>query len=155
MSSALVRVIASYKPDDTISQEYSCRNRTVRERSGPRGVGVRVSSRENGVFDLALNNAVNLAREYSNQAEELEVEIVAYGPGLHMLRADTSPVTSRIHSITESVPGIVLSACGNTIKAMEKAEGHPLELLPHVGIVSAGAVRLVALQEAGWSYLRV
>ena len=118
-------------------------------------VALQVSSRENGVFDLALNNAVNLAREYSNQAEELEVEIVAYGPGLHMLRADTSPVTSRIHSITESVPGIVLSACGNTIKAREKAEGHPLELLPHVGIVSAGAVRLVALQEAGWSYLRV
>ena len=74
-------------------------------------VAMQVSSREGGVFDLALNNAVNLAREYSEQAEELEVEIVAYGPGLHMLRADTSPVTARIHSISESVPGIVLSAC--------------------------------------------
>ncbi|MEE7462241.1 hypothetical protein MFUR16E_13565 [Methylobacterium fujisawaense] len=118
-------------------------------------VAMQVSSNEGGVFDLALNNAVNLAREYSDQAEELEVEIVAYGPGLHMLRADTSPVTSRIHSITDSVPGIVLSACGNTIKAMEKAEGHTLQLLPHVGVVTAGAVRLVTLQEAGWSYLRV
>lgn len=118
-------------------------------------VAMQVSSNEGGVFDLALNNAVNLAREYSDQAEELEIEIVAYGPGLHMLRADTSPVRLRIHSITESVPGIVLSACGNTVKAMEKAEGHTVELLPHVGVVTAGAVRLVALQEAGWSYLRV
>lgn len=118
-------------------------------------VAMQVSSRDGAVFDLALNNAVNLARDYGDQAEEFEIEIVAYGPGLHMLRADTSPVTARIHSVIESVPGIVLSACGNTIKAMEKAEGHPLELLPHVGIVSAGAVRLVTLQEAGWSYLRV
>ncbi|AYO83092.1 DsrE family protein [Methylobacterium brachiatum] len=130
---------------------------TAAPATGPKThrVAMQVSSRESGVFDLALNNAVNLAREYSEQAEELEVEIVAYGPGLHMLRADTSPVTARIHSISESVPGIVLSACGNTIKAMEKAEGHPLELLPHVGIVPAGAVRLVTLQEARWSYLRV
>ncbi len=118
-------------------------------------VTMQVSSREGGLFDLALNNAVNLARGYGDLGEKVEVEIVAYGPGLHMLRADTSPVTARIGSIADSVPGIVLSACGNTIKAMEKAEGHVLELLPNVGVVPAGVVRLVALQEVGWSYLRV
>src|SRR6478735_8872836 len=66
-------------------------------------VAMQVSSRDGGVFDLALNNAINLARDYSDQAEELEVEIVAYGPGLHMLRADTSPVTVKIPATTESV----------------------------------------------------
>lgn len=118
-------------------------------------VAMQVSTNDAGVFDLALNNAVNLAREYGEVAEEVEVEIVTYGPGLHMVRADTSPVKARIHSVTESVPGIVISACGNTITAMEHAEGRKLELLPDVGVVRAGAVRLVALQEAGWSYLRV
>ncbi|MDP4024672.1 DsrE family protein [Methylobacterium sp. NEAU 140] len=118
-------------------------------------VAMQVSSNDAGVFELALNNAVNLAREYGDLAEELAVEIVAYGPGLHMVRADTSPVKARIRSVTESVPEIVLSACGNTVKAMEQAEGRELELLPRVGVVRAGAVRLVTLQEAGWSYLRV
>ncbi|WP_438345752.1 DsrE family protein [Methylorubrum populi] len=118
-------------------------------------VAMQVSTNDAGVFDLALNNAVNLAREYGEAAEEVEIEIVAYGPGLHMVRADTSPAKARIHSVTDSVPGIVLSACGNTITAMEGAEGHRLELLPNVGVVRAGAVRLVTLQEAGWSYLRV
>lgn len=118
-------------------------------------VAMQVSTNDAGVFDLALNNAVNLAREFGEVAEEIEVEIVAYGPGLHMVRADTSPAKARIHSVTESVPGIVLSACGNTITAMEHAEGHKLELLSGVSVVRAGAVRLVALQEAGWSYLRV
>ncbi|KQQ14192.1 hypothetical protein ASF53_10220 [Methylobacterium sp. Leaf123] len=118
-------------------------------------VAIQVSTNDAGVFDLALNNAVNLAREYGEAAEELEVEIVAYGPGLHMVRADTSPAKARLHSVTASVPGLVISACGNTITAMEHAEGRKLELLPNVGVVRAGAVRLVALQEAGWSYLRV
>lgn len=118
-------------------------------------VAMQVSTNDAGVFDLALNNAVNLAREYGEAAEELEMEIVVYGPGLHMVRADTSPVKARIHSVTGSVPGIVISACGNTITAMEHAERRKLELLEGVGVVRAGAVRLVALQEAGWSYLRV
>lgn len=46
-------------------------------------------------------------------------------------------------------------ACGNTITTMERTEGRKLELLPDVGVVRAGAVRLVTLQEADWSYLRV
>ena len=118
-------------------------------------IAMQVSTNDPGVFDLALHNAVNLAREYGEAAEEFEVEIVTYGPGLHMVRADTSPAKARVRSVMESVPGIVMSACGNTITAMEKAEGRTLELLPDVGVVRAGAVRLVALQEAGWSYLRV
>lgn len=118
-------------------------------------VAMQVSTNDAGVFDLALNNAVNLAREYGEAAEEAEVEIVVYGPGLHMVRADTSPAKARIKSVMESVPGIVISACGNTITAMEHAEGRKVELLPTVGVVRAGAVRLVALQEAGWSYIRV
>lgn len=118
-------------------------------------IAMQVSTNDAGVFDLALNNAVNLAREYGEVAEEFEIEIVAYGPGLHMFRADNSPAKARVRSVMESVPGIVLSACGNTITAMEHAEGRKVELLPDVGVVRAGAVRLVALQEAGWSYLRV
>ncbi len=118
-------------------------------------VAMQVSTNDAGVFDLALNNAVNLAREYGEAAEEVEIEIVAYGPGLHMVRADTSPAKARIHSVTDSVPGIVLSACGKHHHCHGARGRARLELLPNVGVVRAGAVRLVTLQEAGWSYLRV
>ena len=118
-------------------------------------VALQVSTNDPGLFDLALNNAVNLSREFSELAEEVEMEIVAYGPGLHMLRDDTSPVKAKIKSVTQSIPGIALSACGNTITAMEHAEGRKVDVLPGVRVVRAGAVRLVTLQEAGWSYLRV
>nr|WP_246681715.1 DsrE family protein [Methylobacterium sp. L1A1] len=129
----------------------------VAAEAGPKAhrIAMQVSTNDAGVFDLALNNAVNLAREYGEAAEDMEVEIVAYGPGLHMVRTDTSPTKARIKSVMESVPGVVMSACGNTITAMEHAEGRKLELLPGVGVVRAGAVRLVALQETGWSYLRI
>ena len=60
------------------------------------------------------------------------IDIVTYGPGLHMLRADTSPVQDRIKRLKDMVfPGkIQFSACNNTKQGMEKAEGHAISICP-------------------------
>ena len=63
---------------------------------------------------------------YRGKNEDVDVDIVAYGPGLHMLRADTSPVKDRIKRLKDmAFPGkIQFSACNNTKQGMEKTEGH-------------------------------
>jgi intracellular sulfur oxidation DsrE/DsrF family protein len=71
-----------------------------------------------------------------------------------MLRADTSPVISKIAALKESMPTVRFSACNNTKKGMEKAEGKPVVLIPEAVIVPAGVVRLMERQEEGWSYIR-
>jgi hypothetical protein len=58
-------------------------------------VAVQVNQNDKGVMDLALNNARNIIDYYKEKGETVAVEIVTYGPGLHMLRADTSPVKDR------------------------------------------------------------
>ena len=105
-------------------------------------------------MNLALNNAVNVVQHYSSAGEEVEIEIVAYGPGLHMLRDDTSPVKARVKSISESMPSVAFTACGNTSDAMKKAEGKDIPLLSQAKVVPAGVVRLMELQEKGWSYVK-
>lgn len=105
-------------------------------------------------MNLTLNNMSNAATHYSGTGEQFELELVAYGPGLHMLRADTSSVKDRIASIKESIDGVTFSACNVTKTAMEKSEGHPIAILPQARIVPAGVVRLVELQESGWSYIK-
>ncbi len=119
-------------------------------------VSIQVDQNDPAVMNLALNNASNIISEYRDRREEVEVEIVTYGPGLHMLREDTSPVKDRIKHIKEaSFPSkIQFSACNNTKQGMEKKEGHPISVVPEATIVSSGAVRLIELQEQGWSYLR-
>lgn len=47
-----------------------------------------------------------------------------------------------------------ISACNNTKEGMEKKEGHPISVLSEAVIVPSGVVRLMELQEKGWSYLR-
>jgi hypothetical protein len=107
-------------------------------------------------MDLALNNAANAIKYYSSKNQSIAVEIVAYGPGLNMLREDTSPVKDRISALKASKIGgdIHFSACHNTQMAMEKKEGHPIKLIPAATVVPAGIVRLTQLQEQGWSYIR-
>jgi intracellular sulfur oxidation DsrE/DsrF family protein len=119
-------------------------------------VSIQVDQNDPAVMNLALNNASNIIAEYRDRREEVEVEIVTYGPGLHMLREDTSPVKDRIKHIKEaSFPAkIQFSACNNTKQGMEKKEGHAISVVPEATVVSSGAVRLIELQEKGWTYLR-
>jgi intracellular sulfur oxidation DsrE/DsrF family protein len=122
----------------------------------PHRVAIQVNQNDPQVMNLALNNATNIIEYYRGKNEDVDIDIVAYGPGLHMLRADTSPVQDRLKRLKElAFPGKVqFSACNNTKQGMEKAEGKAISVVPDATIVPSGVVRLMELQEQGWSYVR-
>ncbi len=115
-----------------------------------------VDQNDAAVMNLTLNNVSNILEYYHSKGEQAEVEVVAYGPGLNMLRDDKSPVKARLKSIQSgSFPSkVAFSACGNTMKNMEKAEGHAIPIVPEAKVVTAGVVRVTELQEQGWAYIR-
>jgi uncharacterized protein len=117
---------------------------------------IQVDQNDPAVMNLALNNATNVIDYYRAKGEDVDVDVVTYGPGLHMLRADTSPVQDRIKRLKDyAFPSKVqFSACNNTKEGMEKKEGHPIAVVSEAVVVPSGVVRLMELQEAGWSYLR-
>jgi len=115
---------------------------------------LQVNSNEPEVMTLALNNASNVERYYTGLGEKVEIQIVAFGPGLHMLRDDTSPVKDRIKAISEKTSSISFQACGNTLDNMAKAENKPIRLVSQSSVVKSGVVRVMELQEQGWSYVR-
>jgi intracellular sulfur oxidation DsrE/DsrF family protein len=119
-------------------------------------VAIQVDQNDPAIMNLALNNATNIIEYYRGKGEDVDVDLVAYGPGLNMLRDDTSPVKERIKHLKDfAFPGkIQFSACNNTKKGMEKKEGHAISILPEATIVPSGVVQLVELQEQGWSYVR-
>jgi intracellular sulfur oxidation DsrE/DsrF family protein len=122
----------------------------------PHRLLIQVDQNDPAVMNLALNNATNVIEYYRSKGEDVDVDIVTYGPGLHMLRADTSPVKDRIKNLRDyAFPSKVqFSACNNTREGMEKKEGHPIDVLTDAVVVPSGVVRLMELQEKGWSYIR-
>ena len=117
---------------------------------------IQVDQNDPAVMNLALNNATNVIDYYRAKGEDVNVDVVTYGPGLHMLRADTSPVQDRIKNLKDyAFPNkIQFFACNNTKEGMEKKEGQPVTVLSEAVLVPSGVVRLMELQEKGWSYLR-
>jgi hypothetical protein len=120
----------------------------------PHRLVVQVDVNDPAVMNLALNNVSNVAKHYSEIGQKVEIEVVAFGPGLHMLRDDTSPVKARIKSMSETMPQLAFSACGNTRENMTRTEAKEIPLVAQAKVVNAGVVRLMELQERGWSYLR-
>jgi len=95
---------------------------------------------------LVLNNAQNLANFYG--PDKVDIEIVAYGPGLRTL-FKVNVFSKRIQQMSDA--GITFSACANTMKGM----GRDTASLNKVAkVVPGGVVRIMELQEAGWTYIR-
>jgi uncharacterized protein len=122
----------------------------------PHRVTIQIDQNDPQLMNMVLNNANNVIEYYRGRNEEVDLDIVAYGPGLYMLRADSSPVQDRIKHLKDmAFPGkIQFSACNNTKQGMEKAEGHAISILPEASIVPSGVVHLMELQEQGWSYVK-
>jgi len=104
----------------------------------------------NGVLDVAAN----VSRHYSAIGEEVEIQIVAYNDGLHMLRADTSPVRKRLENFMLSMVNVTFQACGNTLDTMTRNEGEEPPLIEGAEIVQTGVAHLLALSEEGWTLVR-
>jgi uncharacterized protein len=119
-------------------------------------IAFQVSANNPKVMNLVLNNVANVLAYYHNKGEKAQIEVVAYGPGLMMLREDKSPVKGRLKQIEKiSFPSkVTFSACHNTMKNMAKKEGHEIKIVPEARVVPAGVVRLTQLQEEGWTYIK-
>src|SRR5262245_2651959 len=120
----------------------------------PHRLILQVNSNEPAMMNLALNNASNVVQYYKDHGEKVSVEVVTFGPGLHMLREDTSPVKARIETLALSSPEISFKACGNTRENMSKAESKEIRLISEAKIVPSGVVRVMELQEQGWTYVK-
>ena len=120
----------------------------------PHRLILQVNTNEPAMMNLALNNATNVVQYYKDLGENVKIDVVAFGPGLHMLRDDTSPVKARIKAISESTPSISFDACGNTRENMSRAESKEVPLISEAKVVKSGVVRVMELQEQGWTYVK-
>lgn len=105
-------------------------------------------------MNLVRDNAQNLVADHREQGIPVRVRIVAYGPGLPMLRADISPAKDRISAMSLGIEGLSFAACANTMKAMARREGREPPILREAEVVPSGVVELVELQRQGWAYER-
>lgn len=131
---ALYAVIASAEEEKPFAEER---------------VVLQISDEDPAKQTLVLNVANNLIKHYG--PDKVDIEIVAFGPGLRLLFADNAN-TGRIDGLTGS--GVRFAACSNTIANMSKNLGKELALNPHATRVSAGVVRILELTRKGYTLIK-
>jgi hypothetical protein len=107
---------------------------------------IQVSDNDPAKWNLALNNAKNIQKDIGK--DKVDLEIVAYGPGIGMLKAE-SEVANRIQEAVES--GVQVMACENT---MRNQKLNKTDMNTKVGYVSSGVVEIMQKQQQGYTYLR-
>jgi len=115
---------------------------------------LQVNTSDPAAMSLTLNSATNVTQHYKELGEKVEIEVITFGPGLHMLRDDTSPVKARIEQMALSTPEVSFKACGNTQEKMHQAEHKDIPIVSQAQVVKSGVVRVMELQEKGWSYVK-
>ena len=109
-------------------------------------VVIQVSDADPAKWNLALNNAKNIQTDLG--AANVDIEIVTYGPGLGMLKAE-SVAGNRVDEALKD--GVKVLACENTMRNQKLVKE---DMLPKVGYVSAGVVEIMEKQQQGWAYIR-
>ena len=107
---------------------------------------IQVSDNDPAKWNLALNNAKNLQDDVG--AASVDIEIVAYGPGIGMLKLE-SPTGSRVADAMKA--NIKVLACENTMRGQKLTRD---DMLPALSYVPAGVTQIMSRQNEGWAYLR-
>lgn len=136
LASALALSLSMTSFNATAAETHAEKDRVV----------IQVSDADPGKWNLALNNAKNIQTAFG--ADKVEIEIVTYGPGVNMLKMD-STVANRVNESKKA--GIAIVACENTMKGMKLT---PSDMLPNTSYVPSGVVELIKKQQEGYAYIR-
>ncbi|MFT5114581.1 MAG: intracellular sulfur oxidation DsrE/DsrF family protein [Parasphingorhabdus sp.] len=122
--------------------------------SQPRVV-VHVSRNDVESMQQALDNVELILEHYSSQSLAVRLQVIANGPGISMLQAESSPVANRIARLDQKYASLQFVACQNTIDLVRQTSGKNIQLLPEVLRVDSGVAELARKRASGWFYLGV
>lgn len=96
-----------------------------------------------------LNVANNLLKAYG--PDMVAVEVVAFGPGIDLLRAENIN-RARVDSLVSQ--GVRFNICGNTLDTIERETGKRPKANPNANEVKVGVGYLLTLAEKGYTIVR-
>ncbi len=137
---------SSTSAPSTSASSTSASSTSTRQTPERYQVVVQVSDDDPAKWTLALNNVKNVQAMLG--AASVDIEIVAYGPGIGMLLQESVAGPGVKQAIAG---GVRVAACENTMKSRGLIKD---DMLPQLLYVPAGVVELMKRQHEGYAYIR-
>jgi intracellular sulfur oxidation DsrE/DsrF family protein len=98
---------------------------------------------------LVISVAYNLLKFYD--PDKVAIEVVAFGPGIDLLRTDNAN-----RKLVESLiaQGVRFDVCLNTVDTVERETGKRPEIIPGATPVQVGVGQILLLTENGYTLVR-
>lgn len=106
-------------------------------------------------LNIVLDEAEALLKEYASTSKTLDLEIITNAEGLALVTNNQQRYNKRLQSLQEKYTNLVVMACGQTLKRLQRVNGKPVDLLPRTGIVKSAINQIVKRQKQGWTYIRI
>jgi intracellular sulfur oxidation DsrE/DsrF family protein len=98
---------------------------------------------------LVISVAYNLIKAYD--PDKIAVEVVAFGPGIDLLRTDNAN-RKRVESLIAQ--GVKFDVCVNTLDTIERETGKRPDIIPGATPVQVGVGQILSLTENGFTLVR-
>ena len=146
----LLNTAAYADAGDRVEERLDNRGDRIEERLDNRGdrIDERLDNRGDRVDERLDNKGDRIDRRLDNRSDR------AAAAGRDGLAERLDNKGDRIEEMSLAQDNLAFSACGNTHARMSEASGKEVEILPEASMVPSGVVRLMELQEQGWSYVR-
>jgi uncharacterized protein len=103
-----------------------------------------------------LDEVETLMHASLQQGIPLQIQVVAHGEGLALLREDISPFPERVSMLATRYPdGLRFTACLNTLERLRREENLDVRLLPVAHVINSGVAEVIRRQSQGWAYIQV
>ena len=112
-------------------------------------VVLQVSDGDPKVWNLAFNVVENLRANYAKSKVDAEIEVVAFGPGIQMLK-DDAVVANRVRAAMKNGDAKMV-ACENSMSRFKLTRN---VMLDNVSYVDAGVIHIIDRQRQGWAVVR-
>ncbi|MEH6952124.1 hypothetical protein V4R08_12440 [Nitrobacter sp. NHB1] len=98
---------------------------------------------------LVLSVANNLIKAYG--PDRIAIEVVAFGPGIDLLRTENASRT-RVESLIAQ--GVRFDVCVNTLDTIKRETGKRPAIIPSATPVQVGVGQILSLTENGYTLVR-
>lgn len=96
-----------------------------------------------------INNVNNLFNDFEEEGEELTVEILANGTGIHAFKKDALKNQQAINDLLKK--GVKIALCHNSLS---KSDFSKEDFIAETTQVKSGVGELTRKQNEGWAYIK-
>ena len=118
-------------------------------------VMLHVSHNQAKRFNIMLSEAEHLLATYKKNNKPLQLEILANGKGLDLVKNENAPHVAKLKQLQQQYNNLVVSVCGQTIERIQKETGKSVTLIPDAQVVRSAIHQVGKRQKQGWTYIHI